>query len=89
MDYDEGGIRLRNILCQFSAWQSAMLLPMSCKSVQPVPAFIKDPVSPVGQSFSGDATNNPQTSRNWYALASAYSAAGGEHDPKKQCTISS
>ena len=30
-----------------SAWQSATLLPISCKSVLPVPARVEEPVSPV------------------------------------------
>ena len=34
-------------LRQVSAWQSATLLPISCKSVQPVPAWVEEPVSPV------------------------------------------
>ncbi len=43
---------------QVSAWQSATLLPISCKSVQPVPAWLEEPVSPLRQSSSGGATNN-------------------------------
>ncbi len=35
------------------------LLPISCKSVQPVPARVEEPASPVRQSSSGGATNNP------------------------------
>ncbi len=35
---------------QVSAWQSATLLPISCNSVQPVPARVEEPVSPVRQS---------------------------------------
>ncbi len=47
-------------LCrQVSAWQSATLLPISCNWLQPVPARVEEPVSPVRQSFSGGATNNP------------------------------
>ena len=45
------------ILCQVSVWQSAILLQISCKSVQPVPVRVEQPVSPV--SSSGDATSNP------------------------------
>ena len=44
---------------QISAWQSATLLPISCNSVQSVPARIEEPVSPVRQSSTGGATNNP------------------------------
>ncbi len=44
---------------QVSAWQSATLLPISCKSVQPVPARVEEPGSPVRQSSTGGATNNP------------------------------
>ncbi len=32
---------------QISAWQSATLLPISCKSVQPVPVRVEEHVSPV------------------------------------------
>ncbi len=42
-----------------SAWQSATLLPISCKSVQPVPVWVEEPVSSVRQSSSSGATNNP------------------------------
>ncbi len=35
-----------------STWQSATLLPMSCKSVQPVPAWIEEPLA---QPSSGGA----------------------------------
>ncbi len=42
-----------------SAWLSATLLPISCKSVQPVPARVEDPVSLVWQSSSSGATINP------------------------------
>ncbi len=38
---------------QVSACQSATLQPISCKSVQPVPARVDEPVSPVRQSSSG------------------------------------
>ena len=31
------------VLSQVSAWQSVTLLPISCKSVQPVPARVKEP----------------------------------------------
>ncbi len=40
------------ILCQVSAWQSAMLLPISCKSVQPVPSRVEEPVSSTRPSSS-------------------------------------
>ncbi len=40
--------------CQVSVWQSATLLPISCKSVHPVPSRVEEPVSPV----SGGAPNN-------------------------------
>ena len=45
--------------CQVRAWQSAILLPISCKSVQPVPARVEEPVSLIRQSSSGGVTNNP------------------------------
>ncbi len=32
---------------QVNAWQSATLLPISCKSAQPVPALVEEPVCPV------------------------------------------
>ncbi len=35
--------------CQVSVWQSATLLPISCKSVQPVPAWVKRARNPVRQ----------------------------------------
>ena len=41
---------------QVSTLQSADQL--SCKSVQPVPARVEDPISPVRQSSSGGAANN-------------------------------
>ena len=31
-------------LCLVSVWQSATLLPISCKSVHPVPAKVEEPV---------------------------------------------
>ena len=31
---------------QVSVWQSATLLPISCRSVQPVPARVEEPVGP-------------------------------------------
>ncbi len=74
---------------QVSVWQSVTLLPISCKSVQPVPARVEEPVSLVRQSSSGGATNNPPFAisqhgkvgcQNWHPYASAYSAAGGEDD---------
>ncbi len=43
-------------VCQVSAWQSATLLPISCKSLQPVPAWVEGPVSPARQSSSGGVT---------------------------------
>ncbi len=36
---------------QVSAWKSATLLPIGCKSVQPVPARVEEPVSPVRHSL--------------------------------------
>ena len=39
--------------CQVSDWQSATLLPISCKSVQPVPAWVEELVSPVRHSSDG------------------------------------
>ena len=47
------------VLGQVRAWQSAKLLLINCKSVQPVPARVEEPISPVKQSSSGGATNNP------------------------------
>ena len=43
---------------QVSARQSATLLLISCRSVQPVPARVEEPVSPVRQSSSGGVTKN-------------------------------
>ena len=41
-------------------WQSATLLLIRCKSAQqPVPARVEEPVTPIRQSASGGATNNP------------------------------
>ncbi len=42
----------------------------NCKSVQPVPAWVEEPVSPVRHSSSGGATNNPlkQSTFSQYAL---------------------
>ncbi len=37
-------------MCQVSAWQSATLIPISCKSAQPVPARVEESVSPVRRS---------------------------------------
>ena len=37
----------------------SILLPISCKSVQPVPARVEELVSPIRQSSSGGATDNP------------------------------
>ena len=79
---------------QVSAWQSTTLLPISCNSVQPVQAWVEEPVSPTSQSSNGCATNNPPFPKislastlasnqvgwkNWHIPASAYSAAGEEH----------
>ena len=89
---EEKFCELVSISGQVSAWQSATLLPIRCKSVQPVPARVDEPASLLSQSSSAGATNNspfpkmPQASmrkvgcQNWHANASAYSAAGGEHD---------
>ncbi len=41
-----------------SVWQSATLLQISCKSVQPVPARVEERVSPVRQFSVGGVTNN-------------------------------
>ena len=53
---------------QFWAWQSATLLPISCKSVQLFPAREEEPVSSVRQSSSGGATNTPGKvgCQNWH-----------------------
>ena len=82
-------------LCgQVSAWQSATLLPISCNSVQPVPAWVKEPVSPVSHSCSSGVTIHEQSTlsqnalrqhgkvgcQNWQFTTTEYSAAGGEHD---------
>ena len=82
-------------LGQVSAWLSATLLPISCKSAQPVPAWLEEPVSrPVRQSSSSGVTNNPPLFQdalsqhgkvdcvgcpNLCLLPVAYSAADGEH----------
>ncbi len=69
---------------QVSAWQSATLLPISCKSVRPVSARVENPVSPVRQSSYGSSKNNLTLSQvalsqhgkvgcqNWHTPASAY-----------------
>ena len=79
---------------------------ISCKSVQPVPAGVEEPVSPVRQSLYlfvfaicywwcrtiHPFPKYPTTAResrlaNWHNLASAYFAAGGEHE-QQHCCIS-
>ena len=71
---------------QVSAWQSPTLLPISCKSVQPVPVRVEETVSLVRQSSSGGVTYSPPLlvvgCQNWHPFASAHSAAGGE--PEQQ-----
>ncbi len=52
-------VRANSPFSQVSAWQSATLLPISCNSVQPVPAQVEELVSPVKQSSSDGTTNNP------------------------------
>ncbi len=53
---------------QVNAWQSATLLPISCTSVQPVPARVEEPVSSVRQSSSGGTRNNPPFPKMPYLL---------------------
>ena len=80
-------------LRQVGVWQSATLLPISCKSVQPVPALLGEPVSPLRHCFrwwheqstlSQDAISHSQLGKvgcqNWHNCTSAYSAAGGERE---------
>ncbi len=79
-------------LGQANAWQSATLLPIRCKLVPPVPSRVEEPISPLRQSFSGSAMNNPTFSQealsqhekvgyqNWHSVPIAYFAAGGEND---------
>ena len=55
---NEGDPQKRSLLNQISAWQLAIKLPISCKSVQPVPVRVEEPVSPARQSSGGGATNN-------------------------------
>ena len=79
-------------LRQVSAWQSATLPDISCKSVQPVPAWVEDLVSHVWQCVALPRKVHPfprypkpaRESRllkgqNWHSAARSYSAAGGEH----------
>ena len=61
--------------------------PLCSNSVQPVPAWVDEPVSPVRKSYSGATNNRPIPKihgkvgcQNWLAPATAYFAAGGEHD---------
>ena len=73
--------------CRVSAWQTATMLPISSKSVQPVPAWVEEPASMVRQSSSGGATNNPPFRnmpyevgcQNWQTTASFYYVASGEN----------
>ena len=63
------------------AWQSATQLGISCKSVQPVPARVEEPVSLVWQLYRSGALNPFQERvgcQNWHTNnASAYFAEGG------------
>ena len=52
------------ISIQVSAWQSATLLPISCKSAQSVPARVEEPVSPVRQSSSGSTLSQDALSQH-------------------------
>ena len=72
-----------------SAWQSATLLPISCKLVRPVPARVEEPGSPARQPRCHEQSTLSQDAlsqhlkvgcQNWNNLASLYSAAGVEHD---------
>ena len=60
-------------------------------TVQPVPAWVEEPVNPVKQSSSGGATTLSQDAfsqhgkgscQNWHTNASAQSATGGEHETR-------
>ena len=81
---------------QVSTWQSATLLPISCKSAQPVTARVDKPVSLVRQSSSGGARTIHPFPRclkpivgcqSWHNRASGNSAAGGEHDRQGHISI--
>ena len=67
-------------LGQVSAWQSATLLPISCKSVQPVPARVEEPVSLVKLSQDALSQHGKVGCENRQFTTSAYFAVGGEHD---------
>ncbi len=79
------------VQCQVSAWQSVTLPPISCKSAQPVPSWVEEPVSPVRLPSSGSGTNNQLFlfrkmkvgCQNWHSTASVYSASGREHDQQQ------
>ncbi len=85
---------------QVSAWQSAALLPISCKSAQPVPAWVEEPVSPVRKAIfqwfeqstlSQDALSQRGKvgCQNWHNTACSYSATGGEHDQQQTILLAS
>ncbi len=64
---------------------------ISCKSVPPFPAWVEEPVSSVRyheqSTLSQDALSQHGKvgCQNWHPYASAYSAAGGEHDQQCIC----
>ncbi len=77
----------RYIKGQVSVWQSATLLPKSCKSVQPVPARVLTMVMVPRSIHPFPRCRKParrfRLSKLAY-FASSYSAAGGEHDHHKK-----
>ena len=80
------------MVCQVSAWQSATMLPISCKSVQPVPARVEQPVSSVRHLvLVAPQTIHPlprcpkparesRLSNLVVYYQCLYAAAGGEHE---------
>ena len=87
------------ISCQVRAWQSATLLPISCKAVLPVPARVEEPISPSKAIFKRWCYEQSTLSQDalsqhgnvgcqyWHSDASAYFAAGGEHDRREPITF--
>ncbi len=75
------------IRCQVSAWQSTTVLPISCKSVERVPAWVESQSS---STLSLDALSQYQnvSYQHWHSPtnASAYSAAGGDKEHHVPCS---
>ena len=70
----ESVVKIPLLECQVSAWQSATLLPISCKSAQPVSTRVEEPVSQVRRC------PKPARESRLLTCASAHSAGGGECD---------